>query len=160
MELEYGSRPWTAQIVRVGSIGSFCVSSGMCVFRQTAWEHLRIWAFIPPTRRQWTRLPEVVVIIIMTFQHRAIHIEFHRPQAVCYERRKNCLPTLESVFPTKIDVASLFIAPFCFVLFSSLRMHSELHNRLQHCVPPKTHFHEPLYRTLPSALRVTMSASL
>ena len=32
----------------------------------------------------------------------------HRPQALCYERRKNCASTFNIVFPTKIDVVSMF----------------------------------------------------
>ena len=35
----------------------------------------------------------------------AICVEFHRPQAVCYE---NCLSTFKRVFPTEIDVESMF----------------------------------------------------
>ena len=40
--------------------------------------------------------------------HFALFVEFHLPQAVCYEKRKNCLSTFERVFPTKIDVDSMF----------------------------------------------------
>ena len=49
-----------------------------------------------------------IISMFMTFQHLAICVEFHRPQAVWYERGKNCLSTVERVFPTKIDVDSMF----------------------------------------------------
>ena len=36
------------------------------------------------------------------------HLRRDRLQAVCYERGKNCLSIFERVFPTKIDVDSMF----------------------------------------------------
>ena len=77
-----------------------------------------------------------IISMFMTFQHLAICVEFHRPQAVWYERGKNCRSTVERVFPTKIDVDSMFtcsVAPLV-SCFSSLRAHSEVHERLHHCV--------------------------
>ena len=44
----------------------------------------------------------------MSFQLFAICVEFHLPQAVFYERGMNCPSTLTRVFPTKIDVDSVF----------------------------------------------------
>ena len=66
-------------------------------------------------------------------------------------------------FPTDTDIDSMFARQtplnLWFCVFHPPGAHSEVHESLRHC-PSGLYFHEPLYLTFPSSMRVMTSASL
>ena len=144
-----GFKNWMMTCQTISHVSLLCHRSTPC---------LHVCLVLCVTRTRFESLWSTIIFMFMTFQHLAICVEFHRPQAVSYERWKSCLSTFKRVFPTKIDVDSMFTC------------HTALH--LLFCICPSfrrkflkfmivcnTASHVRLYfprtscRTLPSSMR-------
>ena len=69
---------------------------------------LKNWMMVCQTILHVSQLCHRTFFESLTFQHLAICVEFHRPQAVSYEGRQDCLSTIKLMFATKIDINSMF----------------------------------------------------